>query len=76
MVADTPAHSQLPTEFGVVGVGPTWRGFLKDPLPALEGKNTKAVSSAIKFFHIPVVNCFVVPKAVSTFQREQKRKRH
>lgn len=51
MVADTPAHSQLPTELGVVHFGLASRTFFfKDPLHALEEENTKAVSSAIKFF--------------------------
>lgn len=50
--------------------------FFRDLLHALEKENTKAISSAIKFFHLPVVNYFVVPKAVRAFQREPKRKRH
>lgn len=42
----------------------------------LERKDTKTVLSAIKFFFsIPIVNCFVIPVAVSAFQREQKTKR-
>lgn len=52
-------------------------GFFKDLLHALERKVTKAVLSAIHFFFaIAIVNCFVIPMAVSTFQKEQKRKRH
>lgn len=77
MVVDPPAHRQLPTELGVVHFGLTSHViFFRDLLHAQEEENMKAISSAIKFFHVPVVNCFVVPKAVSGFQRGQKRKGH
>lgn len=78
MVADTPAHSQLPTELGVVHFGLASRtGFFSKILFMHWRKKTRKLFQVLSnFFHIPVVNCFVVAKAVRTFQGEQKRKRH